>query len=536
MKYTALQQKILKTRLSDEEIEGFDNNESVLLDAGVAFSKEPVAITAAGLVKSYVNSNKVIYLITDTDADGSLSNALITHCLIDIFGVCPSRVVAVHGDRLEHGYGMQLSLIKDLLTQKPSLIITADLGSSDGVAIKELLFRGFDVIVTDHHLLPEKGTVKHPSGAIIINPQQGDSSLDKRIPGVLVAYFLMEACSKVLGCGENLIKRTLDFVAVGVVSDYCSMKSSINRHVYRLGRQLMVDGGRSCWRALDLIPSDALSFQLIPAINAAGRAGCPYLAVKFLLARSVGEAHILLVKLQELNNKRKLLQKKAITSTRKELEAQVTKKQAVILHLDKDYQGIMGLLAGKVSRDWNIPVLARNDKNGSLRSPPWCDLSKVFLNNWEGIAEFGGHKQAGGLRIVAGELVDELFVGECQKQLSKRYNNKIKYDAIATLTECWGYLLGEVCALAPYGPEFSEPIILIMNLTIEKLRVSSDGCHAFLSFFDEFGEKMFGNYFFFRPSKKHKMTFKVGDVVSVYVAALSFKEIEQRVLGVSFVD
>src|SRR5690606_18909372 len=93
------------------------------------------------------------------------------------------------GHRLKEGYGLSKALVDRILedSPKPSLIITADNGSSDEVSIARLKENGIDVIVTDHHEIPVDGIPK--SAVAVLNPTRPDCQYpDRFVAGCMVAW------------------------------------------------------------------------------------------------------------------------------------------------------------------------------------------------------------------------------------------------------------------------------------------------------------------------------------------------------------
>jgi len=72
---------------------------------------------------------------------------------------------------------------------RPTVVITADNGSSDQESIALLAKAGIEVIVTDRRLIPDSGP---PEGALAcINPQRTCGCGNKSIAGGMVAWLLV---------------------------------------------------------------------------------------------------------------------------------------------------------------------------------------------------------------------------------------------------------------------------------------------------------------------------------------------------------
>ncbi len=246
-----------------------------------------------------ISSDERIGIITDYDVDGITSHLVLLESLV-FFQVNPERIDHFIGHRLEDGYGISDNLTRRILenNELPGLIITADCGSSDEENISRLQQAGIDVIVTDHHAIPESGV---PSSTYaVINPVQQDCSYpDKTISGCMVSWLLMCLVrNRLIESGRlssDISKLTflLDFVALSTVADAVSLASPANRALINSGLQMMNTLARPCWRAVkrlsgkkgELFSVDDLGFQIGPRINARSRMADPYGAFHFLSAK-----------------------------------------------------------------------------------------------------------------------------------------------------------------------------------------------------------------------------------------------------------
>lgn len=115
---------------------------------------------------------EVIGIETDHDCDGQTSHAVLHSALVQLFGHPEEKVRSYIGHRLKEGYGLSHALALRILADepRPSLVITADNGSSDEAQIALLKAAGIDVIVTDHHEIPVEGIPQ--SAYAVISPTQ----------------------------------------------------------------------------------------------------------------------------------------------------------------------------------------------------------------------------------------------------------------------------------------------------------------------------------------------------------------------------
>ena len=106
------------------------------------------ATLAAELLADTIETNGLILIIGDFDADGATSTALAISVLRKM-GV--DNVDYLVPNRFEFGYGLTPEIVAVAIKKNPSLIVTVDNGISsiDGVAAAKAA--GISVLITDHH-------------------------------------------------------------------------------------------------------------------------------------------------------------------------------------------------------------------------------------------------------------------------------------------------------------------------------------------------------------------------------------------------
>ncbi|MGO2131763.1 MAG: DHH family phosphoesterase, partial [Halomonas sp.] len=155
---TPLQARVLAGRL-----EGYDGELAPLVSPSLRHLVHPEKLRdarrAAERIARAVVDGESIGILTDYDVDGITSHVVIRRTLNELFGVPESRLHSLIGHRINDGYGISLPLVERTLAlaPAPSLVVTADCGSSDEPRIARLKTAGIDVVVTDHHALPLEG-------------------------------------------------------------------------------------------------------------------------------------------------------------------------------------------------------------------------------------------------------------------------------------------------------------------------------------------------------------------------------------------
>ncbi|PKA16952.1 single-stranded-DNA-specific exonuclease RecJ [Leptospira haakeii] len=118
------------------------------------------------ILQTAVKESKSILLYGDRDSDGVCSTSLLANFLR---GIHPGKLTVKTSS--EEDYGLCEPAMKYVREVKPDLLVTLDFGTSNSSEIEELNGEGMQVIVLDHHEIPER----IPSSCKLISPKRGDS-------------------------------------------------------------------------------------------------------------------------------------------------------------------------------------------------------------------------------------------------------------------------------------------------------------------------------------------------------------------------
>ncbi len=429
---------------------------------------------------------EVIGIETDHDCDGQTSHAVIYQALTDTFQHPKEKVASFIGHRMQEGYGLSDSLAKRILATepRPTLVITADNGSSDEPRIKMLKEEGIDVIVTDHHSIPETGI---PASAhSVLNPTRDDCQYpDPYIAGCMVAWLYMSWTRSQLVKGGHLgpetpsLKYLLDYIAVGTVADCVSLSKSLNnRIVTRAGLAQISQFERPCWRALketvaNPITSEDLGFRVAPMLNSDGRLSCAFGSVSFLMSDNDIEALKWSNALIETNQERKAIQNNLTDAAiQQALEIDHPNKKSLTIFLPEGHAGVHGISASRLKDAFGKPVFIFSPKvgqdhliSGSGRSIDECHLREALglmhEQNPDLMDKFGGHRGAAGVTIPKANLeaFSVAFEQACQKQVDFALKPILLSDGpFDDANFDVEYLRHFNRALEPFGREFEAPL------------------------------------------------------------------------------
>jgi single-stranded-DNA-specific exonuclease len=415
-------------------------------------------------IKEAISTNEQITIVGDYDVDGVVSTTII----VDFFRKIGVDVDYIIPNRFEHGYGLSPKIV-DMINQ--GLVITVDNGISACEASKKLKEKGIDLIITDHHTVG----AKLPEALAIINPKQKDCNFPfKDICGAQVAWYLCAALKKELQVDINL-QEFFDLLCVAIIADIMPM-TSLNYTMVRYGLKQIKTSKRPAFIKInemmskEAFVSDDIGFTIAPKINSAGRMDDASIALSFLLAKNQYEANEALQMLEELNCYRKTLQEeisqKANNATNKE-------DNAVIVWGENWHEGVIGIVASKLSNSYKKPAFIFSVKNGiakgSARANANINLHSIISETSDLLLGFGGHKNAAGLSLEAKNLkefrnrINELLNIE-PEELHKEHNTLGELDVSSVDLE----FLEIIEKFEPYGLENHKPIFQVSNSKVLK--------------------------------------------------------------------
>ncbi|WP_282103620.1 single-stranded-DNA-specific exonuclease RecJ [Halomonas getboli] len=465
---------------------------------------------AAERIAQAVVDGEHIGILTDYDVDGITSHVVIRRTLNELFGVPEDRLHSLIGHRIHDGYGISLPLVERTLklSPRPSLVITADCGSSDEPRIARLKAAGIDVVVSDHHALPVEGP---PASAFAtVNPTRDDCDYpDPTIAGCMVAWLVMSLARSVLiewgvlPTATPKLSPWLSYVALGTVADCVSLGgSAANRAVVTQGLALINRMEAACWRTMaerlgaDSVPFDAetLAFQMGPRINARSRLDDPYAALHFMLAEQDHVAQRYLEVLDQDNQSRKAIEADMAEQARALARPQLADNApALVVYLEDGHPGVQGIVASRLVQAFGRPTLVLTPAaqagmlTGSGRSIEALHLRDALQRTFElapeALPRFGGHRGAAGVGVPVDEL--EAFRAAFLQAVGEQLGDTELFPKVFTDGELEpGQLalstLDELEALGPYGREFDPPLFE-GEFLVESLRpVGAEGNHLMM--------------------------------------------------------
>ena len=500
--YSEFVAKIISARISDiETVDIFLNGSIKDLSSPFLFKGIEKAIDRLYIA---IINQEVIGLETDHDCDGQTSHAILYEALTKIFGHQPENIRSYIGHRMKEGYGLSESVMNRILMDdiRPTLIITADNGSTDEPRINVLKQNGIDTIVTDHHAIPAEGVPK--SAIAVINPtQSGCKYPDKYIAGCFVAWLFMAGLRrKFIQNNKPLLSQCsltelLDFAAIGTVADCVSMaKSFNNRIVTKAGIEQLKSNFRKCWDVFDRdkFSGEYIGFTVAPILNSDGRVSDALGSVNFLSADDDTLLKSKFEALKQQNKERKFIQKNITNQAMIMARAKDETHNGICILLDDGHAGVHGISASRLKDTFGKPIIIFSETqsddsiiSGSARSVDDVNikliLDSINQSNEGLILRYGGHHGAAGLTINKSSFEEfaRLFEIEINKMLNE--NNiilepSIYYDFELKVDDFSFDTLDQINSLEPYGREFEKPVFY-NKFIVENIKfVGADKNHA----------------------------------------------------------
>ncbi|EGV02634.1 DHH family protein [Streptococcus infantis SK970] len=252
-------------------------------------------------IRQAIEQGELILVYGDYDADGMTSASIVKESLEQLGAEC----LVYLPNRFTDGYGPNASVYKYFIEQQGvSLIVTVDNGVAGHEAIDLAQSMGVDVVVTDHHSMPEV----LPDAYAIVHPEHPKADYPfKHLAGCGVAFKL--ACALL----EEVQVELLDLVAIGTIADMVSLTDE-NRIMVQYGLEVLRNtqrlGLQELFKVAGISSSDlteeTVGFQLAPRLNALGRLDDPNPAIDLLTGFDDEEVHEIALMIQEkMKNARK---------------------------------------------------------------------------------------------------------------------------------------------------------------------------------------------------------------------------------------
>lgn len=468
-----------------EQVQAFLEPESQVLPSPL--DEFPDLALSVELLVNAIATNQKIAICGDYDADGMTSTALLLRSLRWL----GAQVDYAIPNRMHDGYGINKRIVEEFKSEGFGLIITVDNGISAYEAIARARELDLNVIVTDHHDIPQQ----LPPANAILNPKLiAETSPYRGVAGVGVAYILAISLAQKLGKVQGLVKPLLELFTLGTIADLAPLTGVNRRWVKRGLKQLpksqlagvqaliQVAGVSGDKKEKTLKPDD-IGFRLGPRINAVGRIADPQVVIELLTTDDAGIALERAMQCEQINQQRQQLceqiEQEAIAYVETFYKSSLPQDRVLVIVQPNWHHGVIGIVASRLLERYGVPVFIgtyEDDEHirGSARGIPEFHVFAALEFAKDLLGKFGGHKAAGGFSLLASNL-DELrsrlitFANQCLQP--EHLKPLLKVDTQVAIAQINLQLYQQLNALHPCGMDNPDPIFWTPNVQIVEQQI-----------------------------------------------------------------
>ena len=435
---------------------------------------------AAGRVGLAMSRGEKIAVFGDYDVDGITATCLLT----DFLRRHGADAVSYIPGRLEEGYGLNPIAIHQLHDEGVKLIVTVDCGIT-AVSEAELCRQlGIDLVITDHHEC--KQTL--PAAIAVVDPHRPDGGYPhKNLSGVGVAFKLASA---LCGSQEGVLEEYADMVCLGTVADVMPLQGE-NRVFVARGLESLAHTKRpgiaalmaECGCAPEAVSASSIGFMLAPRINAAGRMGQIDLAVELFLTDDPDKAAEAARGLCELNRQRQAVESEIYRQAVSMLPMGKP-PEAIVLADESWHQGVVGIVASRIAEEYACPtfLICLDGEHGkaSSRSHGGFNLFASLSALSPLLESYGGHELAAGFTISRANIPE--FRRQICALAAKYYTDDVPRTVLDVDCAVSPELLtlhnvDSLQMLEPCGNGCPKPVLMVKNLTIDRISMVGGGRH-----------------------------------------------------------
>ena len=462
----AIEQLVLARQLATaESLDTFAKEETIHHDPFL-FSEMSKIITR---INEAIDQGEPILIYGDYDADGVTGTSILVRCLRELGALVDYYIP----NRFYEGYGPNEDAFMQAIADGYQLVITVDNGIAGVDEAEILLEHGVDLIITDHHQVKET----LPRAYAILHPE-----LDENYP-----FHHLSGAGVALKVAEALLQEVIpeDFYAIamlGTIGDVVPLIDE-NRSIVKRGlaalRETEIEGLNAMMDLAGTEKSEVtevnVGFELCPRLNAPGRMDEAALSVECLIAESEEEAKLIADQIESFNSERQKVTQKVLEEATKLVDAKtLAKKKVVILYSPNWHEGILGIVAGRLAKQWQKAVFVVTDNHegflkGSARAVEGYHLFELLNQCQDLIERFGGHALAAGITFAAENL--QALEDKMNELLQEvEVTSSLQIDLSLPLADLNVSFVEQLSILAPFGEGNRPPVIELKNVYVKNVK------------------------------------------------------------------
>ena len=365
-----------------------------------------------------------------------------------------------------------------------TLIITVDCGITALEEAQLCRRLGIDLVITDHHECKET----LPEAVAVVDPHRPDGGYPHRtLSGVGVAFKLASA---LCGSQQEILDQYADMVCLGTVADVMPLQGE-NRAFVARGLAMLKNTARPGLAALmhqcgcepEMVSASAVGYMLSPRINAAGRMGQIELAIELFMTSDPARGEAVAQLLCDLNRERQAVESEIYQQAVDMLPPGQT-PEAIVLADEGWHQGVVGIVASRIAEEYCCPAflicLDGDHGKASSRSFGGFNLFSSLTSLSHLLESYGGHELAAGFTINRNRIGDfrqeicrlagEFYCGSGPKTV-------LEADCVIPPELLTLHNITSLESLEPCGSGCPKPVLVMENLTVERLSQVGGGRH-----------------------------------------------------------
>lgn len=414
-------------------------------------------------IRQAIEKEEKISVFGDYDADGICATAILWTTLNKL----GAKAFPFIPNREKHGYGISQVAIDEILQAgKPDLVITVDNGIVAFDEVEQLVSHGIDVIVTDHHQPESKDDQ-------LIFPNATQVVQSTKLCGATVAWIIARELDL------EMAKENLDLAGIATIADQVPLTDA-NRSFAKYGIEALQETTRPGLLSLinkanskkEEIDSTKINYVIAPRINAMGRLEDGLDALRLLCTKSQAKATQLSSLLDETNDRRKDLTFDMVNEAQSQAE-QWRDDNIIIVHSTEYHEGVIGLIAGRLSEKYYKPAIAISvgdvTAKASARSVFGVNIVELIRQVKSDLLAVGGHPMAAGFGVEVDKM--EMVIDKLKQLALKEIDQNLlepvaEVDCILDKDMVSIESFDLVAQFEPFGQRNPVPIFQINDLEL----------------------------------------------------------------------